>query len=208
LDAAARYPDGMESADRRTLAEARAVYFAANALGDGGYGDPSIRVKFGPLVVDVPNTAARRRAVPLHDLHHALTGYGSDWRGECAISGWEIAGGCGRYGAAWVLVLGGFGLGVLVYPLVTLRAFARGRGGRNLFTDYPDGASEALFAISVADMRARLGIDRPPRALGPMDLLAFLGWVLIAVPLAILMFLATLPLAVVQWPRRALRAKV
>jgi hypothetical protein len=197
----------MESPDRRTLAEARADYFAANALGDGGYADPSIRVAFGPLVVDVPNTAARRRAVPLHDLHHALTGYDSDWRGECAISGWETAGGCGRFGAAWLLVLGGFGLGVLVYPLVTWRAFLRGRGGRNLFIECPGGADDALFATTLADMRARLGIDRPRRAAGFADLLAFIGWAMIAVPLAILMFIATLPLALVQWLGRLLRAK-
>src|SRR4051812_22952883 len=86
--------------DRLTLSEARAAYLARNNLGDGGYDAPSVRVRFGLLVIDMPNTRARRRAVPLHDLHHALTGYSTDWRGECAISGWEVAAGCGRERAA------------------------------------------------------------------------------------------------------------
>jgi hypothetical protein len=166
--------------DHLTLAEARAVYLAERGLGDGGYDDPSVRVRFGPLVVDMPNTRARRRAVPLHDLHHALTGYDTDWRGECAISGWETAAGCGRFAAAWALVLASFGLGALAYPLSTYRAFARGRGGSNLFREYPRGETPELLGATLGEVRARLGLDRPPRASTLLTPIAFAAWACVA----------------------------
>jgi ubiquinone biosynthesis protein Coq4 len=39
--------------------------------------------------------------VRLHDLHHLVTGYPTDWKGELEISAWEIAGSCRGYVAAW-----------------------------------------------------------------------------------------------------------
>ena len=41
-----------------------------------------------------------------------LTEYDTNWVGEAEIGAWEIASGCGRYLAAWVLNLGAFGLGL------------------------------------------------------------------------------------------------
>jgi hypothetical protein len=188
--------------DALTLAQARQGYFAEHRLGDGGYAAASVRVRFGPLVVDLPNTTARRKAVPLHDLHHALTGYGSDWRGEAEVSAWEVAGGCGRYPAAWVLVVSAFGLAVLAYPCAALRAFVRGRGRGNLFTDYPHGETPELLATSRSEAQARYGLDRPPRRAGFVDLVAFSAWAVVAIPLVTVFAAALLLLAVAQAPRR------
>ena len=57
-----------------TLREARAQYFALNNFGDdGGYRDPWVKIKFGPLPIFFPNIPSRAWAVRYHDLHHILT---------------------------------------------------------------------------------------------------------------------------------------
>jgi hypothetical protein len=188
-----------------TLAQAREAYFAANHLGDGGYAEPTVRVRFGPFAVDVPNTSARRRAVPLHDLHHALTGYGSDWRGECTIGAWETAAGCGGYAAAWVLVLASFGLGVVAYPRAAWRGFMRGRGAGNLFTDHPRGETAELLATTLRESRARYGLDRGPRRARIGDAIAFAAWATLAIPLMLVFGAGMLALAIAQGAWRIAR---
>jgi hypothetical protein len=80
-----------------------------------------------------PNTDARRRAVRLHDLHHLATGYETSLVGEAEIGAWELAGGCKRYPAAWVLNIAAVLLGLLVAPRCTWRAFLRGRHSETLY---------------------------------------------------------------------------
>ncbi len=77
----------MPVAASQTLREGRQAYFAENGLpADGGYQDRWVVIKLGGIpVFAFPNTKDRRRAVPFHDLHHVLTGYGTDLRGEAEI---------------------------------------------------------------------------------------------------------------------------
>src|SRR6478752_6208121 len=78
-----------------TLREARDLYFRSNGFGeDGGYGDAWVDFKLGPVPFPFPNTAARIKAVKVHDLHHIVTGYRTNFVGELEISAWEIGGGC------------------------------------------------------------------------------------------------------------------
>ena len=66
-----------------TLRRARDEYFRVNNFGpNGGYDDAWVDFKLGPIPMPVPNTPSRKRAVRYHDLHHALTGYATDIRGE------------------------------------------------------------------------------------------------------------------------------
>ncbi len=75
-----------------------------------------------------------RGAVAVHDVHHMLTGYKTNWIGKCEVAGWELAsGGCGRYAALWLDRLGFAALGLFCAPSRTLRAFAKGFGKRNLY---------------------------------------------------------------------------
>ena len=78
-DRSMRYDNAM------SVRDARDKYFADNGFGDGGYHDRWVRFKIGPLPVAIPNTASRKRAVRLHDLHHVATGYDTDLRGEAEI---------------------------------------------------------------------------------------------------------------------------
>jgi hypothetical protein len=91
-----------------TMRAARAVYFRANGFGEsGGYDDPWVSFKLGPVPVSFPNTPGWVSAVRYHDLHHVLTGYDTDNAGEFEISAFEIAAGCRDFYAAWFLNLGG-----------------------------------------------------------------------------------------------------
>ena len=140
-----------------TLGEARARLFDLGGLGpDGGYEDAWVRLKLWRIPFGFPNTQGRRRAVRFHDLHHVLTEYRTDWRGEFEIAAWEVAGGINRYWEGWVLDLLGFACGLLVYPRAVYRAFVRGRRSRNLYYEEWD---EAILGARVGEVRRRLGLE-------------------------------------------------
>jgi hypothetical protein len=154
-----------------TLLDARTRYFTDNGFGDdGGYGKRWVMLKVGPLPFAIPNTQGRIRAVRYHDLHHVLTGYATDWVGESEISAWELASGCRDMWAAWVLNLGGMGIGLFLDRERTRRAFVRGRHSHNL---YHRAFDDALLSCRLGALRAELGLDRPAPAPTPGDLRAF-----------------------------------
>lgn len=155
-----------------TVREARAAFFARSGFDERSYEDAWVLLQLGPLPVVFPNTAARKRAVQIHDVHHALTGYAADWPGETAQSAWEIASGCGSYGAAWVINLGGLALGAVLYPSRTLRAFVRGRRSKNL---YQHERWQDMLDESVEVLRARLVGDEARPTL--RDAAAYAAWV-------------------------------
>src|SRR3979411_2607790 len=113
-------------AEASRVADARAEYFTANGSSDATYRDHWVRFKLGPIPVAFPNTASRKRAIPLHDLHHVATGYATTLTGEAEIGAWECAGGCRDYWAAWVLNASCFALGTVIAPRRIWRAFVRG----------------------------------------------------------------------------------
>ncbi len=152
-----------------TLRDARARYFAVNAFGnDGGYDEPWVDFKLGPLPVPFPNTAGRARAVGYHDLHHVLTDYDTDLFGELEISAWEIAAGCRGYFAAWVINFGAMGLGAVLRPGRTFRAFLRGRRMRTLY----GREMEALLERTVGEVRREVEVA-DPRPAGIVDAALF-----------------------------------
>jgi hypothetical protein len=167
--------------DTLTLREARDRYFAANRFGaDGGYALDWVDVKVGPIPLRIPNTKGRKRAVGFHDLHHTLTGYRTDFRGECEIGGWEVATGCAGYPVAWFLNLSTLGSGVLFAPGDVWRAFLRGRSSGNL---YRSSLDDALLARSVGDVRRQLRLADPPGPASFGDRLAFAGWSIVGLAL-------------------------
>jgi hypothetical protein len=140
------------------LREERSRYFEENGFSkDGGYSNRWVVLRLGGLpVAAFPNTAARVRAVRLHDLHHVATGYETTWRGEAEIGAWELASGCRGYLAAWVL--NGLALiyGLLLWPRRIWAAWERGRSSQNL---YREGWSDALLDETVGGLRRRLGLE-------------------------------------------------
>jgi hypothetical protein len=138
-----------------TVREAREQYFRENGLSEAGYVARWVKLQVGPLRLYIPNSAARRRAIPLHDLHHVATGYATSWTGEAEIAAWELGGGCGRYLAAWGLNLGAAAIGLFIAPRLTARAFRRGRASRTL---YRESWRDELLDLRVEELRARLGL--------------------------------------------------
>jgi hypothetical protein len=144
------------------LGEARRRFFLSEGLpADGGYSERFFRLRLGFVAIPLPNIPARVRAARLHDLHHVLTGYLTTWRGEAAIGAWELASGCGRYWAAWVLNLYAFAIGLAIAPRRLCAAFVRGRRSGNL---YELRSEEAVIQRTVNEVRTDLGLtDNAPR---------------------------------------------
>ncbi len=146
-----------------TVSLARARFFHdAGFSADGGYDDPWAEADFGLLRYRVPNGPRRADALRLHDLHHVATGYATDWRGESEISAWELASGGAKSTAyAWLIALWGLFVGVVLHPGPTLRAYARGRGSRNLYGQRFD---PRWLTLSVDQLQSELRVqpERPP----------------------------------------------
>jgi hypothetical protein len=161
---------------RLVLAEGLAHYLDRNHLGDGGYSDRWFRINFfWKFTIILPNIPNRVRAVRFHDLHHVLAEYATGLRGEAEIGAWEIASGCGRYYAAWILNTGSMQYGIFLFPRAVYQAFIRGCQSGNLYhgTEY----NTELLASTVAEMRERLHIAPASVSARAKDIVCFIFWV-------------------------------
>lgn len=152
----------MSSSDISSLSmrEARDLHFERNGFTLEAYSAPTFTIKLGGIPFTYPNTAARKRALPLHDFHHILTGYGTNFIGEAEIGAWELRAGCNSFVTYW---LNGWGvvIGLFLSPRRVWRAFRAARGQHTLYRESEPYA--ALLELSVGAMRRRLGI--PPEGL-------------------------------------------
>ena len=142
------------------LEEARNLYFLANGFRIEDYAAPNFTLRILGLPLKFPNTEGRKRVVPLHDLHHVLTGYRTDWVGEAEIGAWELRAGCNSL-IAYVLNGGGVLIGLLLAPTRVWRAFLAAKGQRTLYRD--PAPRDSLLQMTVGEVRKRLGI--PPQGL-------------------------------------------
>ncbi len=68
-----------------TVREGRDAYLADNGFDMAGYTAKTFALPMFGREVHLPNPPSRQRALARHDLHHALTGYGTDYIGEAEI---------------------------------------------------------------------------------------------------------------------------
>ncbi|MES2731111.1 MAG: hypothetical protein V4714_05155 [Bacteroidota bacterium] len=170
----------MEAIDSHwTVKQAIKDFYARNNFGeDGGINEKWAWIKFGFFSMPIPNTEARRKNIYMHDVSHIVTGFDTNWKGESAVSAWEIAsGGWGKAYLLWLLSLWAMGLGVVFYPTQVLKAFRKGLTMRNAFTS---GLSkEEIFTLSLSDLRSRLSnqpvIKSDPWGWMAVSLLVFLS---------------------------------
>ena len=176
-----------------TLREGLSAHLETGGLPeDGGYDERWVKLRIGPIPFAFPNTQNRRRLVPLHDLHHVVTGYATDLVGEAELAAWEIGSGMrDRTG----LRLARRVLGFLLprRPRKLFRAFVHGRNSRNLL-DAEFG--DPLLDRTIEDVRRELALDRKPPPATAADRRAFseAGAVAVAIvwgPLA--------PMAALAW---------
>ena len=101
----------------QTVAQAVEDFYQKHGYGEeGGIHEKYAWIKFGFFSVPIPNVDGRRNNVYLHDINHVVSGYDTTWKGESAISAWEIAsGGWKDIYVIWIMALWAMGLGVVLY---------------------------------------------------------------------------------------------
>lgn len=134
-------------------------YLAENGFDTSQYDDDSVTVNFWGIRFSIPNPPARKLAIRYHDLHHVMTGYGTDPTGEAEISAWELRRGIGVFG--WyvrLIILTGVFVGLVHSPRRVWQAWKAGRSLRKL----PDPSIEhyeKLLCLTVGELRAQYGVE-------------------------------------------------
>jgi hypothetical protein len=131
--------------DGGTMEAARAALDRFRALHgiDERYDDtPTWPFRIGPVTVQVPNFSWRKAAIQRHDIHHLVTGYPFNMRGEFQVATWEFAAGRYPHAGATLLILPLVVLGFFRSPGSIWRAFVDGRRSRSLYR--PEVADRAL----------------------------------------------------------------
>ncbi|MBK7862668.1 MAG: hypothetical protein IPJ65_29480 [Archangiaceae bacterium] len=143
------------NASSLNVATAVQQYLDENGFTVDEYTRPWVELTIGPMKLRMRNGAARQRAIPLHDMHHVATGYGTDLLGEAEIGAWELRAGCNNAFLVGINLTAAV-LGAVLSPRRVWRAWRAARGARSL---YVSGRSrEALAAMSVAELRTLTGV--------------------------------------------------
>lgn len=136
-----------------TVREARDAYLRRNGFTTDAYEAPKFSFVIGGITWSLPNYAARRRMIPLHDLHHVATGYDTDLAGESEQSAWELRAGI-RGWFLWWFKLSAIAIGCVICPRRVLRAFRKARGQRTLYVQ--NVRYDELLDRSVGELREEL----------------------------------------------------
>ena len=151
------YAYAIDKTPRELLSQ---FYESYNLQDDGGYSDNKVKIELNKnIYFYLPNWDDRRKALLLHDIHHLITGYKSDFKGETEISSWEIGSGCQHYWAAWILDSYGMTWGFWFNLPGIFKAFVRGRHSKNLYMDFLP-ADKALD-MTVAQIQQALQLPSP-----------------------------------------------
>lgn len=161
-----------------TVQDALASFYAREQLpGNGGSDARRWAIKIGAVSVTLPNFRWREEALPLHDLHHLLTGYPCTPSGEFEMAAWEFAAGRYPHPFATVFCLPLVGVGAVLRPRRTFRAFVRGRASTTL---YAQGVTASLLRSSIEQLRRATVPAVQPRV-PPADGLAYVFLVLASI---------------------------
>jgi hypothetical protein len=120
----------------QTVKQAIVCFYEQHDFGDdGGINERFAWIKFGFLQLPIPNPESRKSIVYLHDVSHIVTGNDTTWKGESAVSAWEVgSGGWRKLYTPWFLTLWAMGLGVIFYPQNVLDSFKQGQTMNNALT--------------------------------------------------------------------------
>lgn len=140
-----------------TVREARDAYLEDNGFDMAAYTSKTFALPFLGREIHLPNPPSRQRVIARHDLHHALTGYGTDYIGEAEIGVWELRAGCNTP-FLWFINLAAVMFGVLLSPRRIWRAWRHAAGHRSLYLD--ERPIEELLAMKLGDLRAQCGLPR------------------------------------------------
>ena len=143
--------------DNILVKEALSQMFERFNIPANAYTAKSFIIRVGKIPIHVPNSAARVKIARYHDIHHILTGYPANWRGEAEIGAWEIATGCRTSFVAWFLNTGAVIVGLFTHPKAVIKAFQRGRKTRtNLYQDFEYAQ---LLNMTIKEVRDKIGLS-------------------------------------------------
>lgn len=77
-----------------SVQEGIAQFFGRFGFQDDAYTAKWFAIWIGKFAIWLPNIPNRRFVARFHDIHHVLTGYPANWKGEAEIGAWELATGC------------------------------------------------------------------------------------------------------------------
>lgn len=143
-----------------SVREARDRYLAQNGFSVEAYSAPYATMNVFGVRFRIPNAAGRKKNIRFHDLHHVLTGFGTDVAGEGEIAAWQYRAGLPRSWFVRVLITCGLLLGFVVAPRRVLRAWRAGRGCRSLFIEDGRPTYDELLDLELGELRARVGLPR------------------------------------------------
>lgn len=136
-----------------TVQDGLKAYLEENGFTTEEYDLAVVSITFWGITFPLPNPPQRQIAVRFHDLHHLVTGYGTDPIGEAEISGWELRRGVRVFGLyVRAIVLFGTLLGLVHSPRKTLNAWQAGRNKVPLPATTVDNYKEFL-KLSVGELR-------------------------------------------------------
>ena len=152
-----------------SVADALETYLGENGFGREQYDADKVTVNFWGIRFTIPNPPNRKIAIRYHDLHHIMTGYGTDPTGEAEISAWELRRGIGIFGFyVQMIILSGVFVGLFHSPIRTFRAWQAGKSDQKLpaptLSDY-----ETLMKMSVSELRRTYDVS-PKGVAGPRRL--------------------------------------
>ena len=152
-----------------SVREAREVYLRENGFTMEGYDADHTLVNVWGVRFKFPNPPSRKLALRYHDLHHVMTGYGTDLTGEVEISAWEMRRGVGVF-SLFVQMVVTFNVvtGFVHSPRAVWKAWRASKEGKRspkpTFDHY-----ESLLDLTVGELRELYGV--PPQGLaGPRKL--------------------------------------
>jgi hypothetical protein len=145
----------MDSSVDVEVGRAVETYMTENGFTVAEYTAKTVTFFAGPISFRVPNPPARQRAVPLHDIHHVVTGFGTDVIGEGEQGIWELRAGCPGAIPIFLNSLAATGA-FFLSPRRVIRAFLSAKNAKTLYVSTID--AEAARLMTVRELRRRLGV--------------------------------------------------
>lgn len=138
-----------------SVSQALAAFLSENGFTTEHYNEPTFPVTVFGINWRIPNPDSHKVAIRFHDLHHVVTGFGTDLRGEAEISAWEIRRGVGAFPGFYVkgLVISIALFGLIHSPLKTVAAWRRAKSETPLLKICLQRYGEILD-MNVGELRA------------------------------------------------------
>jgi hypothetical protein len=141
-----------------SVPEALAAYLNENGFTTEQYDADVVNITFFRFTFPLLNPPQRKIAVRFHDLHHLVTGYGTDPMGEAEISAWELRRGMNVFGIyVQTIIFAGTCFGLCHSPRRTVAAWRAAKSNIPLQSASLPVYQE-LLRLSVGELRSVYGI--------------------------------------------------